>query len=247
MEKINEIYSTMDYDMFVEMEGNRNISLGHLNKITESINKKFIPMPIIVTPSKDHEGKYEVFEGQHRFQSLKAMGKPIVFTIIEDLTIHDAILINTVAKKWAAEDYLSHYIALGNQNYIELKRFMDLTGLPLSLARIFFELKSCKGFNQREAFNTGRFVMESFEASYELYLKHLDYGSCESFNKNIFKLAIIKCLIHNDYNHERMKTKLAQVGYKIGHRASISDYLEAVTEVYNYNAGKENRIFFYID
>ena len=70
MKTINQVMMTNDYNMFKNIEGNRNINKIHLKRLKQSIQEKHIMVPIIVN------GKYEIIDGQHRFQSAKDLSKP---------------------------------------------------------------------------------------------------------------------------------------------------------------------------
>ena len=106
MQKVNEVLVTTDYDKFKFMEGNRNINLGHLARVKKSLLKKQLEIPVIINEN------WEIFEGQHRVQACKEEGLPVYFMIVKGLTLEDAIAVNTVSKKWNAEDYFQHYLAL---------------------------------------------------------------------------------------------------------------------------------------
>ena len=161
--------------------------------------------------------------------------------------ILDAISINTVSKKWSAEDYFQHHLALGKPEYIRLKKFMDETGLSLHNARTFLDNISAKGTKQQSTFYNGDFVIEDYDRSMEMFKKHMDYSACPAFNKAACKLAILKIMNHPQYDHERMVIKLDQLAYKITNRVSTTDYLVAFSDIYNYNASKDKKVYFHLD
>ena len=189
----------------------------------------------------------EIFEGQHRYIACREMGLPIYYIIVEGLTLEDAISINTVSKKWSAEDYFQHHLALGKPEYIRLKKFMDETGLSLHNARTFLDNISAKGTKQQSTFYNGDFVIEDYDRSMEMFKKHMDYSACPAFNKAACKLAILKIMNHPQYDHERMVLKLEQLAYKITNRVSTTDYLVAFSDIYNYNASKDKKVYFHLD
>lgn len=245
MKKVNEIYVTKDYDKFVFMNGNRNVNSLHLKRMAESLLRKQLPIPIIVKTVEG--GKYQIFEGQHRFTVCREHELPVYFTVIDDLELEDAIRINTTMKKWSAEDYFQHYKALGYEHYMLLDMFMQVTGLSLHNARTFLESVSAKGVKQQKDFINGLFRVENYDYSLEMYYRHLDYSEIPAFAKANCKLAIMKIMLHPKYDHDRMKLKLSQAGYMITNRVTLSDYLAIFTEVYNYNASKQSRVYFNLD
>lgn len=237
----NSVLVTRNYDIFKFMEGNRNVNITHLKRIKKSLENKQLEIPLIVTTNM------EIFEGQHRYIACREMGLPIYYIIVEGLTLEDAISINTVSKKWSAEDYFQHHLALGKPEYIRLKKFMDETGLSLHNARTFLDNISAKGTKQQSTFYNGDFVIEDYDRSMEMFKKHMDYSACPAFNKAACKLAILKIMNHPQYDHERMVIKLDQLAYKITNRVSTTDYLVAFSDIYNYNASKDKKVYFHLD
>lgn len=244
----SKIHVTTDYDLFVFMEGNRNVNTVHLSRVMNSISKKQLPIPIIVTPCKSLPGKYEIFEGQHRYVSLRQLEKPIYYIILDNLMLEDAITINSIAKKWTAEDYFTHYLAQGIESYVLLKNFMEITGLSLHNARTFLDINSAKGSRQQGDFINGTFMIKDWNLSMRLFEQHLDFSDCPAFKRTNCKLAIIKIMTHAKYDHERMRSKLDQgLAHKITNRTSTSDYLMLFSDVYNYNASKGTKVYFHLD
>lgn len=244
--KDSKVLVTKDYDNFVFMEGNRNVSPVHLTRIKRSLEEKQLPIPIIVTEKEN--GKLEIFEGQHRYTACRQLDLPIYYIIIENLQLEDAITINTISKKWTAEDYFQHYCTLKKEHYLLLRQFMEITGLTLYNARTFIDFCSSKGSKQTHDFNTGSFQVTDYNKSLDLYYKHLDYSDCPAFAKANCKLAILRVLNYPGYDHDRMIAKLEQgLAYKVTQRTTTSDYLALFSEIYNYGVNKNNKVYFHLD
>lgn len=242
MERIeSQVYMTDEYSKFKFMEGNRNVDLRHLAKLTDSFKTKQLPIPIVVN-------KYmEILEGQHRFIVCKANQLPIYYIIIDDCDIKDAILINTISKKWTMEDYLEHYCTLGYQHYINLKNFVEFTGLNSNCARLFCEDFSGKPSKSNTKFAVGKFEMIPFDEAIKNFEIYRDYNKCPAFNMQIFMLAVIKISKNPKYNHKKMISKLDDFYYKVTKRVTKNEYIQVLTEIYNYNTNKENKVYFYIN
>lgn len=114
------VYSTKNYDLFDFMEHNRSVNRWNVERIKESIHKKYITVPIIV--AENHKtNKFEIGDGQHRFVACKELGYPIRFIIVENLDMKDVQRLNSKQLTWTIEDYLSSYIEGKNENYINFK------------------------------------------------------------------------------------------------------------------------------
>lgn len=237
---VNEVYMSNEYENFKYMEGNRNIDLKHLVKLTDSFKTKQLPIPIVVNKNM------EILEGQHRFLVCKTEGLPVYYIKIEDCSINDAILINTISKKWTMEDYLNHYCSLGYEHYINLKNFMEITGLNCNCARLFADSYDGKASKHNSKFSIGRFEMIPFDEAFAKFEIYRDYNKCPAFNMQIFMLSILKIMDNPKYDHKRMMQKIDLFYYKITKRVTKNEYIQVLTEIYNYNVSKENKVYFYI-
>ena len=65
MKQVNQVLMTNDYSMFESMSGNRDVNDLHIKRLKESMQEKYISVPIIVNE------KNQIIDGQHRFQSAK--------------------------------------------------------------------------------------------------------------------------------------------------------------------------------
>ena len=102
-----KVLQTKDYDQFSFIDGNRDINKENLTRIKQSMNEKYIPVPIIVND------KYEIIDGQHRFLAAKSLNLAIYFIIIPNLKLEDVQRLNTNSANWAYKQYLQSYCKLG--------------------------------------------------------------------------------------------------------------------------------------
>lgn len=113
--QVTSVFETSDYDKFKFMLGNRNINLSSVKKIEESISQNGFKMcPILVNE------KFEIVDGQHRFNALKDLGLPIYYIIENGLNIEDCKNLNINTKNWSLDDYVRGYADLGYAEYVKL-------------------------------------------------------------------------------------------------------------------------------
>ncbi|MBC8147318.1 MAG: ParB N-terminal domain-containing protein, partial [Bacteroidetes bacterium] len=74
---MKKIYKTKNYEKFKFMVGNRPINSAHTAKLIESIKGKYLFNPIIINE------KWEIIDGQHRFEAIKQLNLPLYFFINE--------------------------------------------------------------------------------------------------------------------------------------------------------------------
>lgn len=138
----DKFYGTRDYAKFVFHEKNRMVNDAHVNELVRSIKKNnlLFCQPILVN------SKYEVIDGQHRLKAAIELDERIYYIIKPGLTIEDAIALNINTKNWGYKDYMDHWIAQGNENYVYFKQYLEKYGLPYSLAAgMFMEGRGISG------------------------------------------------------------------------------------------------------
>lgn len=131
-------YRTNDYSLFKRLEGNRDVLSARVNKIKRSIETNgYIFNPIVVNE------KYQIIDGQGRFEVLKLLNLPIDFVICEGAGLEECVVLNASGTIWKMKDYIDSYCELGNENYIRFRRvinkFKDITfsikaGIAMGLA-----------------------------------------------------------------------------------------------------------------
>ena len=72
---IGQIFEEENYDIFVKLDDNRDVLSGRLNKLIASISERYVLNPIIVNE------KFEIIDGQGRYEALKKLNRPIHYII----------------------------------------------------------------------------------------------------------------------------------------------------------------------
>ena len=152
-EPIEMVYSTNQYDVFKKMKSNRIVSEKRVNSIASSMREGYILNPIIVNE------KYEIVEGQGRFEACRRLGLPVNYILVEGATIDDCSRLNRCNTPWNQEDWVNRWADDDNkeiaENYERLLSCMKSTKMPI--LRIMF-MASKSGSVQRENIQTGRLI-----------------------------------------------------------------------------------------
>lgn len=116
-----EILETTNYDKFKSVKGNRELYLGHLNTLTNSmLSRNMLAVnPIIVNE------KFEILDGQHRFEVAKANAMPIYYVILENAGIDEVMLLNKSNKKWNTTEFLQSFATRGYKEYQWITEYME--------------------------------------------------------------------------------------------------------------------------
>lgn len=116
-----QIKKTRNYDKFKFLHGNRLVNKHNLVAITKSVaqHNMLSINPIIVNE------KFEIIDGQHRFEISKNNKWPIYYMVLENADIEEVHSFNNVNRKWNTMDYVESYATRGNGNYIRFLKFMS--------------------------------------------------------------------------------------------------------------------------
>lgn len=116
-----QIVKTTDYSSFKLIMSNREIDQNHVRKLIQSIRRKNL---LAIRPLIVNE-KMMLIDGQHRLHAAKEIGAEVYYIKVEGLTKSDIAVLNTAQKNWTRSDFINFYAAEGNENYIQLAKFID--------------------------------------------------------------------------------------------------------------------------
>lgn len=233
------IHNTKNYKLFRNLEGNRQVSEGHLFQLTKAIAKNnLLPYePIVVNE------KMEVIDGQHRLKIAEANNLTIYYVIAKGTKLEDVQMINSSAKPWTAHDYLRSYVRLKKPAYIKLQQYVETYGLTISNALVFFS----KGKWARwSMFKRGEFTIDNEEAAEMMinaYAQMKPYvESVRVWNDREFVRAVQQ--LANKISIDEFIAKLEVYGSPIEYQATTKNYLRVFEEVVNFRMRKNNvRLF----
>lgn len=117
---IGNVFRTKNYDQFKRLEGNRAVLAARVTKIKKSIERNgYILNPLVVNE------RFEIIDGQGRFDALKELGLPIDYVIAEGAGLPECIALNASGTIWTMMDYIDSYCEMGNENYIRMRKVMS--------------------------------------------------------------------------------------------------------------------------
>ena len=237
---VNTVMKTKDYSRFKTLGGNRKLNELHLKRLLTSVMVKnlLFANPILVNE------KFEIIDGQHRFEGCKDLGYPIHYLLVENLGLSEVQTLNANAKNWRIEDYIDGYCDMGLPEYCYLQTQIKKTGLGVTiLLAIFTSLGA-----------TGRTMYDVKDG--ELKMIHKNRGLVilqwikdwkkyyDSADRRTFVLALVQLYNIKGYNHEKMMQKLQYQSTKLVDCTNTKTYLALLEEVYNFRERGEKLRFF---
>ncbi|MCK5848691.1 MAG: ParB N-terminal domain-containing protein [Caldisericia bacterium] len=133
------IQSTMDYEKFTAMVGNRAIMDANVKKLVVSMGKGQLASIGIVNK------KGEIIDGQHRYKACKELGIPFYYIIMPNYGIEEVHTLNSNMKNWTNRDYVHQYADRymnGEKlfiHYFRLQAFMEMHSLHLNDGLLLLE------------------------------------------------------------------------------------------------------------
>lgn len=121
------VYKTYNYDKFQFLEDNRHVKESRVKKIKESIDEVgLILQPVLVNE------KYEIIDGQGRFNACKEKGLPIYYVVQKGLGIEECRWLNKGQENWRVWDWINSFADGGNVDYQRFRTFVNNSRLSLS-------------------------------------------------------------------------------------------------------------------
>ena len=234
---ITNIYETYDYGKFKFIDGNRKID--HSVKIANSVQKNGqLFAPIVVNE------KYEIIDGQNRFEAFKSLNLPIMYFIVEGYGLKECNVMNEASKNWTAKDYIHSYATSGNIDYQILETMLNKhPKLPLNI--VSSVARNVMEYNDVQTIKSGTFSLKISPTSLSNILDYLDLFDISGIggtSNNLYKIFVF-CYKCKTIDKERMLKNFKERKYTIKGIVDTDDALAAIEEIYNYHYSKNSHVY----
>lgn len=238
-QEARKIYSTLDHRVFRFDPLNRPVDMDRARKIADEIEKDnnlLLEYPIIV--NRD----FVVIDGQHRLHAA-IMANVAIYYVVSDVMDMDKAA-DAVGRTvgWKMADYLHHWVAKGNADYVQLERFWkEYPWLNISvLARI------CSSNNYKtDLFKSGFYKADRIVFGEKVAKMALDFKPYfDAYNHTTFLNTVMQLAANDKYSHRRMMDKLKYQSNSLRRCATVDLYLDLISEIYNHRMPESKRVFF---
>jgi len=249
MKVVNQVNETNDYSMFKTLEGNRHVNKLHVKRLKESFQKSYLLSPIIVNE------KFEIIDGQHRFEAAKQIGVPVNFLVAPNYGLKEVQMLNENMKNWKKEDYLNAYCDLKYPEYLRFRNFMRrFSDFGIAVCETLLTNKSTGGnYNSKSkelkspSNPTGNYAIRFFQEGelvipdYDLAVENAEKIMMikpyyEGFNRNTFVRAMIGIFKIDYFNHAKLLERLNANPTALQHCANVTQYKLLVEDIYNFRS-----------
>lgn len=231
---IGNIYKTKDYSMFKWVSGNRKPNKKNYSKLVKSMKEEQLIIPICVNE------KMQIIDGQHRYLSCKDLGLPVYYYIVNDYGINQVKRANIVSSNWRKEDYLHMFIEENNEIYKEFNSIIENYDITISsLLKIFAIIQEKNIVTMSYDFENGSLNLSGKSFVIDFLMALEDFNFFKHYKSSMFLSAFIKLYFKDEYEHERMKSKLINYKHVLTKKNSMDEYLSVLcNKIYSYGGTK---------
>lgn len=227
-----KIQQTENYSLFKRIKGNRTINKAQVKKLVDSFGEDpqlALSVPIVVND------KFEIIDGQHRFQALKKLGLPIAYYQVPGLTLHSVQTVNSATKVWNPIDYAKSYTELGNKNYKTYIDFRNKYHLGHTILLVFMGGAQSSN-NTTTRFRKGLFVTGNVKEAETVCQRFVDVSKFyKRSDSRSFALAFYKIAKNAKYDHDRMLSQLERHPKGFEDSPFMEDYVRQFERIYNFH------------
>ena len=194
-------------------------------------------MPIIVNE------KYQIIDGQTRYECWKMLGKPIYFIKIEGYGLPEVQRLNTNMQKWNYNDFLDSFCELGKKDYLLFRDFKNKYNFDNRSSMTM--LKQCSGGKDTKDFQEGRFRVNNYSFACKWadeVMKIKDYY--DGYNRRAFVTAMIHLLNHENFKMPILLQKLKYQSSKLVDCTCKTQYVLLLQDIYNFKSTKKVNLMY---
>ena len=255
------VSSTTDYGQFKYISGNRILSEPNINSIATQIRQRGQQQPIIINE------RYEIIDGQHRLEACKKLKIAVEYIKRKGATIEDVISTNIVGKKWGVEDYIHRFATEGNQDYIDLVKFIKVAkskGIAPSTAICIAKGNNAvtsyymyddqkvrmnqstdsKGakrlYRVGSAEALGFFKMPNKDEANKRLDQVMAFSEFSFYNKVSFVKAINQCMRIKEIDFNRLLQSARKNPRRFTNEATTENFIKMFEEIYNWR--RQNKL-----
>lgn len=237
-----QVYFTTDYDKFIRLLGNRELKRAKISKLKKNILKYgWLRNPILVNE------KFEIIDGQHRYEALKELGYPIEYIVDEGTSLIECQALNLAQANWNQTDYIRSYAENNIEDYIYLNDLINKYE-KIGINTIFYAICDLAQTSTTKV-QAGEF--KCTKQQYEDAKKALDYlyPLIPCIKKLYGRVDYLQTGIIFIFKHEpmcdlaRLKKRIMNYTDQMTPPADVRTALKSLEELYNKQCRSERMYF----
>jgi hypothetical protein len=242
-----KVYSTTDYQRFRMIEGNRPLNEGKIKKIIKDIEDGIDVLEYYPIQVYERGNLLDIDDGQHRFYIARKLRRPVHYILMRStLHLSEIAKVNSNVEKWNSKDFINCYVQLNNENYVQLRDFLDKYGLSTTLSVQLLEkgnpdLAGLGGGSEK--FQRGEFEVHCLEEADKLAAVATKFSGFKGWKSRSFFIALYKIMVAEKINIKDLVSKVVKNIDKLEPREGYKGYIENLESIYN--LGRKDRVIIF--
>lgn len=225
-----QVQSTKDHSIFRTQNGNRQVNKLHKSRIKDSMATSTLVSPIIVNEN------YEIIDGQHRFEALKELDKPVQYIVVKGYGLKETQILNVNTKNWNLNSFLDSYCDLGNENYLAFKEFHEKYDFSIT-ASLIIAGGVGNEITPVNMFRNGNLDFKDTRLAYERAEKITMLGEYNpKFHEVVFVRTMMGLFLNDNFEFSHLLSKLKIQPNALQPMRSRQQYLILIEDIYNYKS-----------
>ena len=234
MQKINEVYTTKNYESFSFIGNNRMVSTAHVGRIIDSMKIKRLIRPILVNE------KRQIIDGQHRFLAQRELKLDVPFTVEEGYGEKEAQILNTNAKNWSLSDWERYYCNKNVKDYIDFSDFRKKYKFDFNVS--YSIMTGSQHTDFKRTFEGGYLKISNLKLAEKNAVKIKSISKYfKDYKHREFVRAMLVCFKNKEYSHNKFLSKLEYQGTSLVKCVNVKTYLRLIEDIYNFRNRAETK------
>lgn len=235
-----KMYKTRNYGMFKPHPENRPLDELRVDRLAHEMangNNQLASNPITV----DENGT--IIKGHHRYAAAVKAQADLYYVIVPGAQLQDAIHEDLLGEHWTTKDHLERYANIGKLDFVLLRSFWK--EYPWLTISNLIRLCSTGGYKKNE-FPKGYYKADRMGYARQICDMALDFKPYfRDWASKTFLDALISLASNQNYHHTRMIRKVKYQASKLTRQATVKQYLDVLTEIYNNREGEDHHVYFH--
>jgi len=226
-----KLHATKNYRLFELCTFNRDVT--KVSKLKKSLRQHgYIPAyPMHVI--RNGAGKLKIKAGHHRFVAAMELGLPVFYVICDDnATIHE---LERATTPWKMRDYLASFCRCGMPDYLELRTYIEATGIGIQAA-VSMHGGQCAGSgNFGAAFKGGTYKIVDREHPRKVaeIVSHCTSAGVECARHPLFVTAVSQMLRLETFDARQFMGRVTVNAEMAKRQPSLDAYRQLIEAIYN--------------
>lgn len=242
----NTIKTTMNYGMFEPHEMNRDVDEKSLEfkRLVDSMRKHGFLSEYPIGVISNGGGRLKIRSGHNRYVAAQKAGVPVKY-VISNIDVELADL-EVGPGKWKSSEFFKNYCDRGYPDYLEIKNFMDKTGIDMGSALSMFigQQPGSGNYNNQRKHDRGLYKITDREYPWvvgNLVIELSQRGVPWAKNR-LFVVAIGKLIRVPEFSVDHLLSKIETFPYLMEKQRTADEYLKNIEFTYNYKVPKNQKI-----